>query len=426
MTQKIINKSRQQTFTCIILVFLLFITLRTPAYCEKQNARKQFSKPYVLLISIDGYRHDYTDIHKPAFLSKFKKKYSGSTGLIPVFPSKTFTNHYSIITGMYAENHGIVSNEFLDPEKKQRYSIRKRETVKDGRWYGGVPIWAAAENQGMLTASYFWVGSEADILSVKPSYYYVYDSNIPYMERARQVIRWLKLPPDKRPHFITLYFSVVDSMGHRHGPESIETKKGIKKVDKVLKWLYKKIKRLKLPVNTIIVSDHGMIAIEPGKIENLDDYVDLSDFHTEIFGTHGLLYSKKQSPSDVQRVYERLKMGAKYFAVFKREELPAAYHLGKNSRAGDIIVIAQPGALVTLKQKGNPHGKGTHGYPPFQTDKMNGIFYCSGPGIRSGIKLEPFENIHIYPFIMKLLELKMPEKNIDGNINVLSPLFKKR
>lgn len=411
----------------LIVFYLLASAGHMPVIgAPKKNAAEQLSKPYVLLISIDGYRYDYTEMYKPPFLSRFNKKFSGSKGLVPVFPSKTFTSHYSIATGLYAENHGIVSNKFFDPEKKKRFAVSNRGTVEDGEWYGGVPIWVAAENQGMLAASYFWIGSEADISGVRPTYYYKYNSKTPYMDRARQVVRWLKLPPGKRPHFITLYFSIVDSMGHRHGPDSEQTRQAVLQVDKVLKWLFKKVKKLKLPVNTIIVSDHGMVTVEPGKIENLDDYVDLSGFHLEIFGTHGLLYSLKQSMADIERVYEGLKKNAKYFKVFKRGDLPEKYHLGGNPRAGDIIVIAEPGALVTLKKRGNPYGKGAHGYAPFQTEQMNGIFYCGGPGISRRIQIGNFESVHIYPFILKILGLKPPEEKIDGNIKVLSPLFKKR
>ncbi|MCP5051927.1 MAG: alkaline phosphatase family protein, partial [bacterium] len=235
----------------------------------------------------------------PPFLSGFKNKYSGSKGLIPVYPSKTFPNHYSIVTGMYAGNHGIVSNEFYDPQKGKRYSVRDRSTIKDGSWYGGVPLWVLAEKQGMLTAPYFWVGSETNILGTLPTYYYSFDSKVPYLDRARQVIKWLKLPLEKRPHFITLYFSIVDTMGHRYGPGSKQLKDAVFKVDGVLDWLFKEIEKLELPVNIIIVSDHGMMEMDTAKIEYLDDYVDLEKFHIELFESHCFLYAGNLSRGEV-------------------------------------------------------------------------------------------------------------------------------
>ena len=166
-----------------------------------------------------------------------------------------------------------------------------------------------------------------------------------------------------------------------------------------------------------------MQKINTSKIEYLDDYVDISNFHIEIPGTHCFLYARNLSRVDVDNAYEILREKRKFFEVFKWDTLPEHYHLSGSKRAGDIIVATQPGAIVTLKSTGDNYGSATHGYAPFENDKMNGIFYCGGPGIQPGINLDSFENIHIYSFIVRLLGLKSPAAKIDGDIRVLAPLL---
>ena len=198
---------------------------------------------------------------------------SAPDGMIPAYPSITFPNHYTIVTGLYPEHHGIVANVFYDPARKQVYSYRDPQAVNDGTWYGGTPLWVLAEEQGMRAACFFWPGSEADIQGVRPSYYMKYDAKYPNEKRVEQVLAWLRLPAAQRPHFITLYFSDVDSAGHAHGPDSEEV------AARCTRWTRKSAdwkpgwRDLKLPVDVIVLADHGMIKVQGDWID-LDQYFD--------------------------------------------------------------------------------------------------------------------------------------------------------
>src|SRR5271169_4316508 len=166
------------------------------------NAPRQLSKPYVILISLDGFRYDYAQrYHATNLLALATRGASVPQGMIPSYPTLTFPNHYTIITGLYPEHHGIVANRFYDPARKESYGYRDSKSVADGSWYGGTPLWVLAEQQGMRSASFFWVGSEADIQGVRPSYYLKFDPNFPNPKRVEQVLAWLHLPPERRPHF---------------------------------------------------------------------------------------------------------------------------------------------------------------------------------------------------------------------------------
>ena len=176
---------------------------------------------------------------------------------------------------MYPEHHGIVANAFYDPARKQIYSYRDPAAEADGTWYGGTPLWVLAEQQGMRSACFFWPGSEADIQGVRPTYYMKYDAKYPNDQRVEQVLAWLKLPAEQRPHFITLYFSDVDSAGHAHGPDSPEVAAAVARVDKEIGRLAAGVAELNLPVDMVVLADHGMAKVD-GDWINLDQYFDKS------------------------------------------------------------------------------------------------------------------------------------------------------
>lgn len=199
------------------------------------NGAEQQQKHYVVMVSLDGFRYDYAKKYGAKnLLALGAKGASAPDGMIPSYPSLTFPNHYTLVTGLYPEHHGIVANSFYDPNRKQTYSLRDAKTVTDGSWYGGVPLWSLAEKQGMRSAAFFWPGSEAEIAGERPSYYLHFDNKIDDNKRIDQVLAWLKLPEDQRPHFITLYYSDVDHAGHEHGPDSPEVEHAVKHVDELI------------------------------------------------------------------------------------------------------------------------------------------------------------------------------------------------
>ncbi len=389
------------------------------------NAREHLDKPYVILVSIDGYRFDYNKKFGPPHLSTFFKDGVWSKGLIPIFPSKTFPNHYSIVTGLKASHHGIVANVFWDSKRKEVY--RPGKASRDGSWYGGEPIWIAASKQGMLSATYFWVGSDANIQNLYPTYYYRYNRGVSNAKRVEQVINWIELPAEKRPHFITLYFNSVDSAGHRYSPDSEQVRKAVLGVDRSLKKLFDGVSATKLPVNIIVVSDHGMETYTKESTLYLGDYISLQGVHMVGEGAHSLLYIENRERE--KTIYQKLKQ-VKEIQTYRPEEMPERYGYSKGPRVGDLILSPNPGYyLRRLRPKKNRASKtvkpkGTHGYDPEKSINMNGIFFAKGPNINPLGEIPAFENIHIYPLIMDILglEIKTP---IDGKREVLSKLIRK-
>ncbi len=382
-------------------------------------------RPYVVLISFDGFRSDYIELYDAPHLRKLASIGASSRALLPCYPSTTFANHYSIATGLYPERHGIVDNNFYDPRRHAEFQFNDVKYARDGTWYGGAPIWVTAEKQGIRTASFFWVGSEAEIDGARPSFYYNYDSSIPGEARVQQALDWLKLPGDERPHLITLYFSDADSAGHAFGPESSETAKAIAHLDGLTGTLLGGVEASGLPVNVVLVSDHGMAAVVQNPVE-LDGLAKLDGFTIAWSGGQMMFYSPDARAVD--RLYGDLKDRDGRIQVERRAEL-APLHYSANDRIGDIVVSTRPPHMVSTREitrilsrdGANALPSGWHGYDVARVPEMAGIFVAWGPHIRGGARLDAFENIHVYPFIADLLGLD-PTPAVDGKAEVLRPL----
>lgn len=419
------------------LFTFLFSLLCFCVACQKnvQQARvvttnddQHLEKPYVILISLDGYRYDYTERFQPPYLSKFIAEGVQATSMLPCFPSKTFPNHYSIATGMRPENHGLINNTFYDPEKDAIYRISDRQKVEDGNWYGGTPIWVQAAKSGMITASYFFVGSEADVQGIRPTYYYDYNGSIPNKERTQQVIKWLQLPESQRPHLITMYFSDMDDIGHRAGPNNDKAlKKTLFELDKTLGNFFQSLEKLNLPINVIIVSDHGMEEVPTGNyipIELLED-----DEQYKTINGGATLHFHLKDKADLEAIYKTLKVKEKHFTIYKTKDSPYYQANPSNPRIGDLIAVVDhhyyfSGArrIAVLKASGDQTG-GQHGFSINNKD-IEAIFYANGSHFQSGMTIPSFENIHIYPLICEILDLEIP-KEVDGKLEVLSDTLKK-
>lgn len=388
-------------------------------------AQAQQKTPYVILVSFDGFRHDYVEKYNLPNFKKFISQGSSAEALIPSFPSKTFPNHYTLVTGLYPGNHGLVDNEFYDPIQKKKYYTKNRATVEDPSFYGGLPLWQLAQQHGLKSASFFWVGSETKVLGSFPDYYRLYDTKIKNEERIEQTIKWLKLPKAERPRFISLYFSMVDHEAHTSGPTSLETQKVLHTADSLVGMLME-VQKTKLPVNIVIVSDHGLYEMkrEEKVFRYVDQLINVKDTSV-VFANAGSevhFYTKR-----VDSLYAVLKSEAKGFKVYKQNEFPERWHY-KHVRSGDILIVAEPGTyfLTAPRDLSKWEGLGNfgeHGYDPADTKEVNGIFYAMGPNVKQGVKLKPVENIHVYPFVARILGLKIPE--IDGDVKVLDVVYKK-
>jgi hypothetical protein len=398
---------------------------------EAQNSLSVQASPYVILVSIDGYRYDYNQKYQPPNLSQLAKDGVTADALLPVYPSKTFPNHYSIATGLYTSHHGIVSNEFYAPKRDAVYSLPDRKAVTDGSWYGGLPLWVAVEKQGGIAASYFWVGSEAEIAGYRPNFYFLYNQATSDDARVAQVLEWLKLSPEKRPHFISMYFSGVDSAGHESGPDSEQTREAVLKVDAAIGKLRAGLQNSKLPVNIIVVSDHGMEAIDLNKTIVLDETAaleaKLSKFIALGRGPQMLLYLDKSvgtNASERRRIVHETKLALEQLAkkrggVFRvraQSELKELHYEG-NDRVGDLVIEPDAPWSVGLKKQTPFVAGGNHGWNPQKTKNMGGIFYASGPAFKEHYQVHSFENINVYPLVLDILGMK-PLTPIDGDLAV--------
>ena len=390
------------------------------------NAPQQLSKPYVILVSIDGFRYDYAKkYHAEHLLALATQGASAPEGMLPSYPSITFPNHYTIVTGLYPEHHGIVANEFYDPARKQTYSYSMLgKDLADGTWYGGTPLWVLAEQQGMRSASFFWVGSEADVQGVRPSYYLRFDGKFPNGKRVEQVLAWLHLPAEQRPHMITLYFSDTDSAGHRYGPDSPQVANAVRELDAEIGKLEDGIKESKLAVDLIVLADHGMAAVK-GEPIYLDHFgLDTSHFAPVV---DSALYPK--SKDDAQKAYAAMRGKSDKFTVYRRAQVPAYLHFDSNPREGDPVIVAN--GPYSIRATADPNGRGApvgmHGFDVTRMPEMKALFVAAGPDIRPGIALEPFENVDVYPLIAKILGLDITNLKtgpIDGKLNVLEGVLK--
>jgi alkaline phosphatase D len=377
---------------------------------------------YVVLVSLDGFRWDYAKrVGAVNLLALAKKGVWAPQGMMPSFPSLTFPNHFTIVTGLYPEHHGLVANTFYDETKHARYAIADAKAVQDGSWYSGVPLWSLAESQGMHAACLFWPGSEAEIAGHRPSWYAVFDNKTQAsddVEKARidDAVALLKMPAAERPHFITIYYSEPDHEGHEFGPDARETKAAALKMDAMIGKLKKALDATKLPIDLVVVSDHGMTKVEGGWI-NLEDFADLSNFET----AGPLLYGKTEE--DRASVYNKLKQASSQFVAYRRKDVPAGLEYNQNPREGDPVVIATgPYAIRARKapadRPDNPPESGMHGFDPHRIPEMKASFFAAGPDIVPGKTVGSFENVNLYPWIAHMLGLKAPKN--DGNLNILA------
>tara|TARA_B100001057_G_scaffold436554_1_gene467686 strand:- start:340 stop:1251 length:912 start_codon:yes stop_codon:yes gene_type:complete len=293
--------------------------------------------------------------------------------------------------------------------------------VADGRWYFGEPLWIAVEKSGGIAASFFWVGSEADIQGIRPTHFKRYDGRIANSLRVEQVLAWLRLPINERPSLITLYFSDVDSAGHNFGPDSTEVNEAIAKVDSELGALLEGLAALPFEVNLIITSDHGMSAVNEVAVQYLEDWIDLSlwNHDSEIINGGAFAYFYSKNRYLIANSIKSLK-NVPGLKVFSNDPFPDQIPLGENARTPDFIVVVDaPGYLMIRRPKRtfNPPA-GAHGYMADNNQDMHGVFYAVGPGIKPGRKTA-FENVHVYPFVMSLLGLRI-NTPIDGDATVLA------
>ncbi|WP_430419237.1 ectonucleotide pyrophosphatase/phosphodiesterase [Phenylobacterium sp.] len=391
---------------CLILLFALLLTA-----CAT-SAPRPASRPLVILISIDGYRADYLDRGGSPVLAQLAK--TGARGMMrPSFPSKTFPNHYTLVTGLRPDRHGIVENNIEDPEiPGVTFRMSNVPAVQDARWWDqGEPIWVTAERAGIVAGAQFWPGSEAAVRGVRPSYWRRFDQSVPPEARVDQVLGWLDLPRAQRPGLVALYFDDVDTAGHDYGPDSAELNAAVARVDGALGRLTAGLKARGIVANVIVVADHGMAPMSTAREVFLDDVAPREAFRVLAGGAFVTLYPEKGREAELDRALIR---PHEHFQCWRKAEIPARFHYGKNPRVAPYVCLPETGwRLSTRDYKPSKPERGAHGFDP-DSPAMAAIFVANGPGIRTGVMLAPFDNVSVYPMLAKLLGVA-PEEN-DGDL----------
>jgi len=383
-------------------------------------------KPTVVLISLDGFHPDYLTKYSAPNLNALAKNGVRAKWLIPSFPTKTFPNHYTIATGLYPENHGIVENNIYDFGAV--FTLNKREEVENPRWWLGEPIWVTAQKQKQIAASYFFPGTETAIQGVKPEIYRAYNGRVPNELRVDKLLSWFDLPAEKRPTMMTLYFSDVDDAGHEFSPDAEETNYAVQNVDRLVGRLYENLKRRKIAdrVNLIIVSDHGMATVYQSNIVNLEDYFALDEAE-QILWT-GEIVQIFPKPGNLETIAAKLQAVVNA-TCWKKADVPARFHYSRGARVAPIVCSANEGWVLTSnerfeeakKRDGFERPHGAHGYDN-QLASMRALFIAHGAAFKKGAVVEPFENIHIYNLMAKVLGLT-PAKN-DGNLETVKNILR--
>uniref|UniRef100_A0ABI7XJ42 SMB domain-containing protein n=1 Tax=Felis catus TaxID=9685 RepID=A0ABI7XJ42_FELCA len=400
--------------------------------CENINEPKcpaGFEAPPTLLFSLDGFRAEYLHTWGGLLpvISRLKNCGTYTRNMRPVYPTKTFPNHYSIVTGLYPESHGIIDNKIYDPKMNAYFALKSKEKFNP-EWYKGEPIWITAKYQGLKSGTFFWPGSDVEISGIFPDIYKIYNSSVPFEERILAVLKWLQLPKDERPHFYTLYLEEPDSSGHSYGPVSSEVIRALQRVDNMVGMLMDGLKELNLHqcLNLILVSDHGM---EQGSCKK---YVYLNKYLGDVKNIK-IVYgpAARLRPSDVPDKYfsfnyEDLARNLscrepnQHFKPYLKHFLPKRLHFAKNDRIEPLTFYLDPQWQLALNPAESKHcGIGFHGSDNIFSN-MQALFIGYGPGFKHSIEVDSFESIEVYNLMCDLLNLSpAPNNGTHGSLNHL-------
>jgi len=413
---------KQLRYTLLIAVLVL-------AAAPTTFSQKNFQTT-VILISIDGMRYDYLDLYKPPALTQLAKDGVRAKWMKPAYPSKTFPNHYTVATGLYPGNHWLIENNMWDAATGKVFGLGDRDAVQDPSWWGGEPIWITAQKQGLIAGAFFYPGTETPISGMRPKYWRPYDGKVPNDERVDTVLSWFDMPQEERPRIITMYFSDVDDAGHAHGPESPEAKEALLGVDRSIAGLVDGLQKKGADKTTdlIIFSDHGMAPYKMRDAIVLDRYFDLNDAARIFWVGEFIQIFPKQGLE--KRIYDSIRRGLPATAkIYRKADLPKRLKLGKAMRLAPLLVIPEPGTVITneeryakaVKEETLEKVRGGHGYDNAHP-LMRATFIASGPQFKKGFVAEPFESVDIYNLMTRLLALK-PAKN-DGKWRRIKQVLK--
>ncbi|SEL14446.1 Predicted pyrophosphatase or phosphodiesterase, AlkP superfamily [Colwellia chukchiensis] len=382
-----------------------------------------WAKTPLILLSIDGFAQHYIERYQPKTILSLIKQGTSAKALLPVYPSKTFPNHVSIITGRYPINHGILHNEFYHRDLGKVYQVGAGKD--EPHWLTAEPLWHINEAQGNISAVYFWPESETPVNNKMPSYYYPYQHFTENQVRLQQIINWLRLPEDTRPNFISAYFASIDDAGHSYGEDSIQLRNAIKEFDQLLADFIQLLhQEFANQVNLVIVSDHGMTKIN---LEHVINWRDQIPQGVTVVNGSTQLYLYSEDKAQLQQSLEQFKQGQfqgqnKRYNVYTFPNYPEHWHLNQEHAAvPDAIIDALPSYIFSKGQ--GAVDPATHGYDPRLSAALNAIFIAVGPAFAPNQVINAFENIQVLPILTRALGLKDLD-NIDGNYKIAEQIVK--
>ena len=370
--------------------------------------------PVTILISIDALNPDRLGRGDTPVLDAMARDGVQST-MRPSFPTLTFPNHTTMVTGLRPDRHGIVANIFYDPRRPaSRFYSKDIESSDPFWWAEAEPLWITAEKQGIHSGTMFWPGEEAAHDGVRPYDWVRFDPNFTSAQRIRTVTDWMRRPAAIRPRFVTIYFDDVDKASHKQGPRSDAEIAAVRLIDGLIGDLKQELDALGQPVNFVIVSDHGMRAIRPERTVSLDRILPSESYRLVSYGPFATLDPLPGHEEEVARV---LLAPNPDMTCWRKAEVPARFHYGANPRVAAFVCMAAPGGEV---MPGMPTNKGDHGYDP-DDPEMTGLFLVNGPAFRRGARVPArFNNIDLYPMLARLIGIA-PLPN-DGDASTLAGL----
>lgn len=418
---------RMPSFATIRSAAVLLLALLLSA-CHSAPPRSDSAPaPSVLLVSLDGFHPRYLD--DAPNLARLAGEGVRAEWMTPSYPSLTFPNHYTIVTGLHPDRHGIVQNTMHDAVLGD-FSLSNRDAVGDGRWWLGEPVWVGAEKAGLPTATLFWPGSEAAIQGIRPTRWLPFDASMPMDARVDTVLGWLAEPEATRPRLATLYFEHVDSQTHAHGPDSPQARDTVREVDAAIGRLLAGLRREGLfdKVNLIVVSDHGMATVPADNVLALDDIVSPDNARTI---STGQSLGFEPLPGRERQAQAQLLGRHAHHECWRKQDLPPRWRYGASARVPSIVCQmdegwnAYPRALIEgFRARHGGRGRGgSHGYDP-ALPSMRAMFIAHGPAFRSGTVLPAFDNVDVYPLLTRLIGI--PEAANDGDFDNIKGALRER
>ena len=403
-----------------LLLATVAVTALTVATLDANRDIPQRGAPIVVLVSLDGFHPDYLERYQAPNLRELAARGARARWMVPVFPSNTFPNHYSIVTGLLPAHHGIVDNHFVDPSDGARFRYSAPD-ARQSRWWQGEALWTTAERQGVGAASFFWPGSDVEDPARRPRIWKRYDGRVPNASRVDSILAWLDVPEGERPHFLTLYFSDVDHWGHESGPDSPEVAAAVARVDSMIGRLVAGLRRQGLEdrVNLVVVSDHGMAELSAQRVLVLDDYVARGSVNAISLGSTINLRMRGALTADS---VARALSASPRLHVYTREAMLPRWRYEGNPRIADVVGVPDAGWVLTTRAAlatGRGSLGGAHGFDNADST-MRALFVAAGPAFRRGVVVEPFQNLHVYDLICGILGLTpAPNDGSPDSVRVL-------